>query len=175
MDMNGKRQFVVEIMEEDVLSVEKNKMKKENNITWSDFLGVDIGLNENTCLAKVNPELAKEWNYEKNGNLTPNDVTPNSNKKAWWKGKCGHEWLDSVNHRNIGRGCPYCSGRNSSKKLSYNEAKTYIDKYKIKSKDEWIIFTRSKNFNYDVLPKAPYSYYKKTGEWISWPDFLGKG
>ncbi len=27
------------------------------------------------CLANVNPELSKEWNIEKNGELTPYDVT----------------------------------------------------------------------------------------------------
>ena len=29
------------------------------------------------------PELAAEWNYERNGNLTPKDVAPNSTKKVW--------------------------------------------------------------------------------------------
>lgn len=29
-------------------------------------------------LAEKRPDLAKEWNYEKNGNLRPEDVTVNS-------------------------------------------------------------------------------------------------
>ena len=32
-------------------------------------------------LSTTNPELAKEWNYEKNVNLTPHDVTAGSHKK----------------------------------------------------------------------------------------------
>ena len=67
------------------------------------------------CLATVNPELAKEWNYEKNGNLTPNDVTISSGKKVWWK--ClknpKHEWEATISNRTNGKGCPCCSGRKS--------------------------------------------------------------
>ena len=42
-------------------------------------------------LQTVHPELAKEWDYSKNGELTPEKVTFSSSKKVWWKGKCGHE------------------------------------------------------------------------------------
>ena len=62
-------------------------------------------------LQTVNPSLAKEWNYEKNNGLTPTDVMPNSDKKAWWVCNKGHEWQASINSRNNGIGCPYCSGR----------------------------------------------------------------
>lgn len=62
-------------------------------------------------LQTVNPDLAKEWNYEKNNGLTPVDVTANSNKKAWWKCRKGHEWQATIANRNHGNGCPYCSGR----------------------------------------------------------------
>lgn len=36
-------------------------------------------------LAEARPDLAKEWNYEKNGDLRPEDVSCGSNKKVWWK------------------------------------------------------------------------------------------
>ena len=62
-------------------------------------------------LQTVNPDLAKEWNYEKNNGLSPTEVTPNSNKKVWWKCVEGHEWETSINNRSNGNGCPYCSGR----------------------------------------------------------------
>jgi hypothetical protein len=42
-------------------------------------------------LAFVSPELAKEWDYEKNYPLTPEDVFAKSGKKVWWKcRKCGN-------------------------------------------------------------------------------------
>jgi len=64
-------------------------------------------------LAETHPELAKEWHPTKNASLTPNDVTPGSGKKVWWKCKLGeeHEWQAQVNNRTNGNGCPACSGR----------------------------------------------------------------
>ncbi len=59
-------------------------------------------------LATINPELAKEWNYEKNGSLKPNMVTANTNKKVWWKCTKGHEWESSISNRNQGKGCLIC-------------------------------------------------------------------
>src|SRR5262249_9680198 len=48
---------------------------------------------------------------EKNGELRPADVWPNSNQKAWWQCSKRHEWLATVASRAAGSGCPYCSGR----------------------------------------------------------------
>ena len=62
-------------------------------------------------LAKVNPQLALEWHPTLNGDLTPGDVAPHSDKKVWWLGKCGHEWREKVASRSKGYKCPYCSGR----------------------------------------------------------------
>jgi DNA-directed RNA polymerase subunit RPC12/RpoP len=65
-------------------------------------------------LVELNPELSKQWNYEKNCSLTPNDVTCHSNKKVWWKCEKGHEWEATVSKRSIGQKCPYCQGRKVS-------------------------------------------------------------
>ena len=62
-------------------------------------------------LQTLNPVLAKEWNYEKNNGLTPKEVLPNSGKRVWWKCQKGHEWQATIDNRNKGKGCPYCSGR----------------------------------------------------------------
>ena len=64
------------------------------------------------CLAAANPRLASEWHPTKNGELTPSDVRPMSNKKFWWQcHTCGHEWEAMVCNRNKGRGCPVCAGK----------------------------------------------------------------
>jgi len=73
-------------------------------------------------LVTINPKLAKEWNYEKNGSLRPEDYTANSNKKAWWKCSKGHEWQAKISNRNKGRNCPYCSGKKVLK--GYNDLAT---------------------------------------------------
>ena len=69
-------------------------------------------------LAKTNPNLALEWETEKNGNLTPSDVAPCSNRKVWWGCEKKHIWIDSINHRSAGRGCPYCHHKRPSKELN---------------------------------------------------------
>lgn len=66
-----------------------------------------------TDLATTNPELADEWNYERNGELKPTDVVAGSAKSVWWKcSKCGGEWEAQLVKRKAGKGgCPFCSGR----------------------------------------------------------------
>jgi starvation-inducible outer membrane lipoprotein len=62
-----------------------------------------------------NPEIARQWHPGKNGDLAPENVTPNSKKKVWWKCDKGHEWMAVVSSRNRGNGCPYCKGKMASK------------------------------------------------------------
>lgn len=73
-------------------------------------------------LAVKAPRLVSEWNFEKNGDLTPDKVTPNSDKKVWWKCKNGHEWVASIGNRYRGRNCPHCS---SQLKTSFPEQAIY--------------------------------------------------
>ncbi len=69
-------------------------------------------------LGVVNPRLAAQWHPVKNGNLTPDDVTPGINKKVWWVCKNGHEWQASIRNRNNGSGCHYCSGKKTAPEKS---------------------------------------------------------
>jgi len=64
---------------------------------------------KDNALATVNPTLASQWNYCKNGELTPELVTAYTGKKVWWKCKEGHEWEATINTRNKGAGCHYCT------------------------------------------------------------------
>lgn len=67
-------------------------------------------------LAVIRHDLAKEWNSEKNGNLHPEKLFPNSNLKVWWVCNKGHEWQAVISSRNSNvTGCPYCYGRYASK------------------------------------------------------------
>ncbi|MCQ2354271.1 MAG: zinc-ribbon domain-containing protein [Clostridia bacterium] len=59
-------------------------------------------------VSEMLPDLVAEWS-DKNLPLTPDQLTYGSNRKVWWKGKCGHEWLASPHSRSSGAGCPYCS------------------------------------------------------------------
>ena len=63
-------------------------------------------------LASQYPEIAVEWDYELNGDLTPSMVTTQSNRKVWWQcKKCGQRWEATIYSRVNGNGCPYCGGK----------------------------------------------------------------
>ena len=79
-------------------------------------------------LQTISPTIAQEWNYEKNGNLKPEDFTSNSNKKVWWKCSKGHEWEATISHRNNGRGCPICNSERHTSLPEYMIA-YYLEKY----------------------------------------------
>ncbi len=66
---------------------------------------------KDNCLQTVRPELAREWHPTKNVQLTPQDVTPGSGKKVWWRCRNGHEWKAAVLGRTRKTGCPYCAGQ----------------------------------------------------------------
>ncbi len=68
-------------------------------------------------LAFLNPEVAAQadgWD--------PRTLTPYSNKKMQWRCPIGHKYFATVAHRSIGRGCPFCSGRQVLK--GYNDLAT---------------------------------------------------
>ena len=69
-----------------------------------------IGKNS-ISLQDANPELASEWDYEKNSDITPKDVAHKSNKKVWWKCAKKHSWRTRISDRVSGNNCPYCTGR----------------------------------------------------------------
>jgi hypothetical protein len=60
------------------------------------------------------PHLAEEGHPLKNGDLTPDKVSPESHKKVWWICENDHQWQTSVRNRSQGSECPYCSGRRPS-------------------------------------------------------------
>jgi Hypothetical methyltransferase/Probable Zinc-ribbon domain/Helicase conserved C-terminal domain len=72
-------------------------------------------------LAALFPEVALQWHPTKNGDQTPDMVLPKSNRPVWWN--CtrseDHEWCEPPSQRLARKsGCPFCSGRRSSKTTS---------------------------------------------------------
>ena len=63
------------------------------------------------CLSTIRQDIAKQWDYERNGKLTPRDVTCCSGKVVYWFCESGHSWPARISDRYSGSGCPYCSGR----------------------------------------------------------------
>ena len=79
--------------------------------------GNKVLVKDKNDLATTHPEIAKEWDYEKNYPLTPKDVMHGSAKEYWWVCPFGHKsYLKSPNRRTSQHsGCPICKkGRQSS-------------------------------------------------------------
>lgn len=105
-------------------------------------------------LMSVDSPLLKEWNYDRNGRLTPSDFKERSARKIWWKCKKGHEWCSSISDRSRGDGCPYCSGKRVL--VGFNDL-AHINPYIAK---EW---NYEKNGN-----KIPQKYTCKSGIKVWW-------
>ena len=74
-------------------------------------------------------DLLNEWDYDKNGKITPNTFSYGSNKKVWWKCKNGHTWNTRISVRTKQKSiCPIC---NRGLKSSFPEQAIYyyLSKY----------------------------------------------
>lgn len=64
-------------------------------------------------LLKDNRILISEWNYDKNINVSPTEVSAYSGRKVWWRcSNCNNEWQATIDKRSNGRGCPKCRLKN---------------------------------------------------------------
>ena len=61
-------------------------------------------------LASQYPEIAKEWDYEKNGDVRPENVIAKTSKPYWWIDSFGHSWETAPSNRIRGTNCPVCAG-----------------------------------------------------------------
>jgi hypothetical protein len=80
-----------------------------------EYYYVRLKLSAQYNLAIKFPKLAAEWHPDRNENLAPEQITPGSDRKVWWRCKNGHEWEAVVSSRATGVGCPYCAGKKTSR------------------------------------------------------------
>jgi DNA-directed RNA polymerase subunit RPC12/RpoP len=117
-------------------------------------------------------DLSKEWHYEKNTPLTPENFTPGARANVWWKCPTGHEYRSFIYNRIKGVGCPYCAGKrvSSDNNLAVKEPRLV---------GEWSL---SRN---ELVPESIYFrstrkvwwICKKGHEWLASPQkrVLGRG
>lgn len=105
-----------------------------------------VGFND---LGTKFPEIAGEWDLEKNAPLLPNSITYGSSKKVWWKcHTCGYEWIASVGTRTSGEGCKVCGNKRGAEKRS----KQIIEKgSSISEKTPWLL----KEWDYEKNKISP--------------------
>lgn len=70
-------------------------------------------------LSKKFPEIAKQWDYDKNGEITPDNASYGSKRNVWWKCDiCGYSYQKRICNRTApskriteSDKCPICLGR----------------------------------------------------------------
>lgn len=67
-------------------------------------------LSDANRLSIARPDIAKEWNFDRNVD-TPDMFSFGSQKRKWWKCSKGHEWECKIGNRTSSRGCPACAGK----------------------------------------------------------------
>ena len=77
-----------------------------------------------------NPKLANEWDYEKNGDLDPWQISRGSHIEVWWICKdhktCKeHSWKAPIFSRTAGTGCPFCIGSTSDTCICNSISRTH--------------------------------------------------
>lgn len=70
-------------------------------------------VNSSNSFFSLKPLLLKEWHPTKNGKINPQNLTLGSGKKIWWQchKNSEHVWQTSIDSRNRGNNCPYCSNQ----------------------------------------------------------------
>jgi hypothetical protein len=105
---------------------------------------------------KINVKSSNWGEYSKN--YRPNNIPSNPN--IFYK-DCGWiSWWDFL-------------GKGGEKFLSYDDAKEFIQKININTKEKWDRYCKSDYWTRNI-PSNPHHFYKDKG-WISWSDFLRNG
>lgn len=64
------------------------------------------------CVERGDRTLLDQWDADRNGDLTPEEVSYGSKRRVWWQCSRGHRWQAVVYTRTSGEnGCPYCGGK----------------------------------------------------------------
>ena len=89
------------------------------------------------CIDHQKEEYLSEWDADKNGKVTPSNVSYGTTQKYYFICKKGHSYLQSIASRTrSGAGCPYCTGKKVFK--GFNDFKTWcIENNKNKLLSEW--------------------------------------
>ncbi|MFC1354652.1 MAG: zinc-ribbon domain-containing protein [gamma proteobacterium symbiont of Clathrolucina costata] len=79
---------------------------------------------EQNSLQSLYPEVAKEWNDERNEGLSPDTIKKASGRKVWWRcsNDPSHEWEAVVKNRTtLGSGYPICEAENRYLRLAHSQ------------------------------------------------------
>ena len=129
--------------------------------------GIDL---QTWCLQNDKQDLLDEWDYEKNGNLTPCNTSYGSAKKVWWVGKCGHKWDTTVNNRTSvakSGNCPYCSNQKLLK--GFNDLATRFPEVAL----EWHPTKNGELKPCDIMSKVDKKFWWRCSMGHEWEATVG--
>ena len=69
----------------------------------------ELAVKRNGSLSDLNPDYLSEWDYTKNIDITPNQVTVKSKLNIWWKCHSGHSYQQSLGSKARGSICTVCN------------------------------------------------------------------
>lgn len=118
---------------------------------WSQYI---LSYKENSLESRY-PQIARDWDYEKNGGILPSNVTAGSHKRLFWKCNNGHSYEATIEHRVLGTGCPYCA--NKKVLAGFNDLSTLRPDISA----EW-----DYDKNGDMLPSQYTQYSGKKAWWL---------
>lgn len=131
-----------------------NRTLNKMNCPYCSGKRIKVGFND---LMTTHPDLAEEWNAQKNSE-SPQEFSKGSDRKVWWKcKKCGHEWPSTISSRVAGSDCPACAGRTVI--AGYNDLETAVP-------------DAAKLWNYKKNISRPTDYTKMSNNSVWWlcPD-----
>lgn len=109
------------------------------------------------------PNIAEEWDYEKNYPLTPDNVTKGKKEKFWWKCKYNHSWKATLSSRcNLKTGCPYCAGEKTI--IGINDLQTLYPRIA----EEWNYEKNSPIKPKEVMPNCGKKYWWRCNKGHEW-------
>jgi hypothetical protein len=138
-------------------------------ISWGDWLGTGRVANSKknhlsyteakSIVQKLELKSELEWRAWKKHNSLPAGVPAKPETVYKSKG-----WVSFADFLGVSQ---------ERRFFNYEDAKKAIQKFKFKSIKEFEICQKNGEIDSKV-PANPYNYYKKSNEWISFKDFLGK-
>jgi very-short-patch-repair endonuclease len=94
------------------------------------------------------PSFLKEWDFTKNRDIKPSEITLNNKNKIWWICSNYHSFSQSPNDRNNGHGCPICS---KQKKIESYKLKILANRGSFEDNNPNLLkywdFSKNKNVN----------------------------
>lgn len=90
------------------IDIERDKLEITELYTFAEQKG---------NLKEMNPSLAAEWDYDRNGTLRPEMYKHKSSQKVYWRCSEAHSWKAEIKSRSNGNGCPHCNNLKKRKPL----------------------------------------------------------